>query len=116
MNGGSLGLRTGSYGSLGGGNGSPFPPSPGGGAGGGAALPIQAVAAVFGSGGRKGSKLSLAGSKERRLSWICKVASRRKVGMLLLFVASAAVLLSFVPAFTKGPPPLPTFLLTLQFR
>ncbi|KAJ6801720.1 uncharacterized protein M6B38_195760 [Iris pallida] len=113
--GGSLGLRSGSYGSLqlhgsgngggggGGSNGSSFG-SPGGGTGGGAALPIQAsAAALAGSGGRKNPKLLLpgAGSKERRVPWICKVASRRKVGMLLLFVASAAVLLSFIPAFNK---------------
>ncbi|KAJ6824333.1 uncharacterized protein M6B38_382660 [Iris pallida] len=106
--GGSLGLRSGSYGSLqlhgsgngggaGNGNGSSF-----GSPGGGAALPIQASpAAVGGSGGRKNPKMLLAGSKERRVPWICKVAGRRKVGMLLLLVASAALLLSFVPAFTK---------------
>ncbi|KAG1367801.1 hypothetical protein COCNU_14G002690 [Cocos nucifera] len=39
--------------------------------------------------------------KERFLPWICKLAGRRKIGMLLLLVASAAVVLSFISAMSK---------------
>ncbi|KAJ8485251.1 hypothetical protein OPV22_017736 [Ensete ventricosum] len=86
MTGGSLGLRSGSYGSL-----QQQLQS-------GAALPTQSPPLPA----RKTSKMSLSGSreKERILPRIFKFAGRRKVGMLLLLVASAAVL-SFISAVTK---------------
>ncbi|XP_020099339.1 uncharacterized protein LOC109717823 isoform X2 [Ananas comosus] len=88
MSGGSVGLRSASYGSLqqmahNNSNGSaaelPIPsPSP----------PLAARS--------KPSKTLLSGSreKERFLQWICKIVCRRKVGMLLLLAVSAAVLCS----------------------
>ncbi|RRT79517.1 hypothetical protein B296_00000827 [Ensete ventricosum] len=87
MTGGSLGLRSGSYGSL-----QQQLQS-------GAALPTQSPPLPA----RKTSKMSLSGSreKERILPRIFKFAGRRKVGMLLLLIASAAVL-SFISAVTKG--------------
>lgn len=87
MNGGSLGLRSGSYGSL-----QQQLQN-------GAALPTQSPPLPV----RKTSKMSLSGSrdKEKILPRIFKFAGRRKVGMLLLLVASAAVL-SFISAVTKG--------------
>ncbi|CAL9049910.1 probable hexosyltransferase MUCI70 [Musa acuminata AAA Group] len=86
MNGGSLGLRSGSYGSL-----QQQLQN-------GAALPTQSPPLPV----RKTSKMSLSGSrdKEKILPRIFKFAGRRKVGMLLLLVASAAVL-SFISAVTK---------------
>lgn len=82
--GGSLGIRSGSYGSLdkhlqqqqNGGAG-------GGVIGGGALLPIQTTSRT------KPAKMLK--EKERVFHWIFKFAGRKKVGMLFLCVASAAV-------------------------
>ncbi|XP_008792270.2 uncharacterized protein LOC120112295 [Phoenix dactylifera] len=90
MTGGSLGLRSsGSYGSLQ----SQLHN--------GATLPIQSTSGSVSV--RKPPKMLLQSSreKERFLPWICKLAGRRKIGMLLLLVASAAVVLSFIPAMSK---------------
>ncbi|CAL9084580.1 unnamed protein product [Musa textilis] len=88
MTGGSLGLRSGSYGSL--------QPQLQNGV---AVFPTQLPPILV----RKTSRMSLSGSreKERILPRIFKFAGRRKVGMLLLLVASAAVL-SFVSVVSKG--------------
>ncbi|RRT63730.1 hypothetical protein B296_00030273 [Ensete ventricosum] len=87
MTGGSLGLRSGSYGSL--------QPQLQNGV---AVFPTQSLSILV----RKTSRMSLSGSreKERILPRIFKFAGRRKVGMLLLLVASAAVL-SFVSVVSK---------------
>ncbi|XP_039116547.1 uncharacterized protein LOC120251962 [Dioscorea cayenensis subsp. rotundata] len=90
MTGGSLGLRSGSYGSLQAqinGSSAVVAVSP---------LPTHSTPPPPPS-ARKPSKMLLPGSrdKERCLAWICKLAGRRRVGMLLLLIASAAVLLSF---------------------
>lgn len=89
MTGGSLGLRSGSYGSL----------QQQQQLQNGASLPTVSPPAVL----RKPAKLSLSGSreKERILPRIFKLAGRRKVGMLLLLVASLAVL-SFISVVSKG--------------
>ncbi|XP_010924642.4 LOW QUALITY PROTEIN: probable hexosyltransferase MUCI70 [Elaeis guineensis] len=90
MTGGSLGLRnSGSYGSLQ----SQLHN--------GATLPIQSTSCSVSV--RKPPKMLLQSSreKERFLPWICKLAGRRKIGMLLLLVASAAVVLSFISAMSK---------------
>ncbi|CAL9062827.1 unnamed protein product [Musa banksii] len=85
MTGASLGLRSGSYGSV-------QQPS-------GALLSTQSPPYLF----RKPSKISLSGPREREriLPRICNFAGRRKVRMLLLLVASAAVL-SFITVVSKG--------------
>ena len=91
MTGGSLGLRSsGSYGSL-----QAQPHN-------GAALPIQSTSVSVSI--RKPQKMLLQSSreKERFLLWICKLAGRRKIGMLLVLIASAAVILSFISAMSKG--------------
>nr|XP_018680121.1 PREDICTED: uncharacterized protein LOC103981108 isoform X2 [Musa acuminata subsp. malaccensis] len=87
MTGGSLGLRSGSYGSL--------QPQLQNGV---AVFPTQLPPILV----RKTSRMSLSGSreKERILPRIFKFAGRRKVGMLLLLVASAAVL-SFISVVSK---------------
>ncbi|XVE51344.1 hypothetical protein DITRI_Ditri02bG0032600 [Diplodiscus trichospermus] len=72
MTGGSLGIRSGSYGSL-------DKQLQNGG------LPIQAPSAIR----TKPSKMFK--EKETLVHWICKFAGRKKVGMLLLCVISAAV-------------------------
>lgn len=89
MTGGSLGLRSGSYGSLQQLHNPVFFQ----------ALPINSTPVSV----RKNSKMLLPGAreKERRLSSVCKLASSRKVGMLLLLIISIAVLLSFFYAVTK---------------
>lgn len=97
MTGGSLGLRSGSYGSLQAqinGSSAVVAVSP---------LPTHSTPPPPPS-ARKPSKMLLPGSrdKERCLAWICKLAGRRRVGMLLLLIASAAVLLSF-SIVSKGP-------------
>ena len=89
MNGGSLGMRSGSYGSLlqnqiqqqqqqlqngGAVQTTPLPPPP----------PGYVI-------GRKPTKMFK--EKESCLYWICKFAGRKKVGMLLLCIISAAVFL-----------------------
>ncbi|TYI09671.1 hypothetical protein ES332_A09G089600v1 [Gossypium tomentosum] len=73
MSGGSLGIRSGSYGSLDkqGQNG---------------VLPIQAASAT-----RTKAYSKMLKEKETLIHWICKFAGRKKVGMLLLCVISAAV-------------------------
>ncbi|KAG1346588.1 hypothetical protein COCNU_06G004170 [Cocos nucifera] len=90
MTGGSLGLRSsGSYGSL------------QAQLHNGAALPIQSTSVSVSV--RKPQKMLLQSSreKERFLLWICKLAGRRKIGMLLVLIASAAVILSFISAMSK---------------
>ncbi|XP_008807991.2 uncharacterized protein LOC103720176 [Phoenix dactylifera] len=90
MTGGSLGLRSsGSYGSLQ----SQLHN--------GAALPIQSTSVSVSV--RKPQKTLLQSSreKERFLLWICKLAGRRKIGMLLVLIASAAVILSFISDMSK---------------
>ncbi|XP_042453591.1 probable hexosyltransferase MUCI70 isoform X1 [Zingiber officinale] len=86
MTGVSLGVRSGSYGSLQQQtqNGSLFPSQ------------LQPVTV------RKPAKMSLSGSREKERIWvrICKFAGRRKVGMLLLLVVSVAVF-SFISLFSK---------------
>ncbi|KAF8391344.1 hypothetical protein HHK36_023648 [Tetracentron sinense] len=79
MTGGSLGLRTGSYGSLQ----QQLQNS---------VLPIQTTPIIL----RKPSKMLMTGSreKERFLLRICKFVGRRKVGMLLLGFVSALVFIS----------------------
>ncbi|RRT64133.1 hypothetical protein BHE74_00032325 [Ensete ventricosum] len=85
MTGASLGLRSGSYGSV-------QQHS-------GAVLSTQSPPYLL----RKPSKISLSGPREREriLPRICNFAGRRKVRMLLLLVASAAVL-SFITVVSKG--------------
>ncbi|XP_042389791.1 probable hexosyltransferase MUCI70 isoform X1 [Zingiber officinale] len=86
MTGVSLGVRSGSYGSLQQQtqNGSLF------------LSQLQPVTV------RKPAKMSLSGSREKERIWvrICKFAGRRKVGMLLLLVVSVAVF-SFISLFSK---------------
>ncbi|PKA65356.1 hypothetical protein AXF42_Ash005689 [Apostasia shenzhenica] len=89
MTGGSLGLRTGSYGSL---QQQQLHN--------GTALPIQPSQASA----RKPAKMLPPGPRDKErviLPWICKLCGRRKVGMLLLFVASVAVIFSFVSVLNK---------------
>lgn len=102
MTGGSLGLRSGSYGSL--------QPQLQNGV---AVFPTQLPPILV----RKTSRMSLSGSreKERILPRIFKFAGRRKVGMLLLLVASAAVL-SFISVVSKGLAFLPCFHPVYIFR
>lgn len=90
MTGGSLGLRSGSYGSLQQVHNNAA-----------IALPINTTPPVS---VRKNSKMLLPGyrEKDRRLSWICKLASRKKVGMSLLVIISIAVVLSFLFSISKG--------------
>ncbi|ONK70092.1 uncharacterized protein A4U43_C05F30150 [Asparagus officinalis] len=91
MTGGSLGLRSGSYGSLQQVHNSLCSVS---------TLPITSTPVSV----RKNSKMLLPGSreKERRLSAIFKIASRKKVGMLLLLIiTSIAVVLSFFFAVSR---------------
>lgn len=97
MTGASLGLRSGSYGSV-------QQPS-------GALLSTQSPPYLF----RKPSKISLSGPREREriLPRICNFAGRRKVRMLLLLVASAAVL-SFITVVSKGLACLPFLFLFLH--
>ncbi|KAJ4980602.1 hypothetical protein NE237_031439 [Protea cynaroides] len=87
MTGGSLGLRTGSYGSLQ----QQLQNS--------VVFPIQATPIVV----RKPSKMFIPGSreKERFLQRICKFAGRRRVGMLLLVVVSVVVFMSVLYAVSK---------------
>ncbi|PKU77273.1 uncharacterized protein LOC110094319 isoform X1 [Dendrobium catenatum] len=88
MTGGSLGLRTGSYGSL-----QPQLQN-------GVALPIQSTSVSA----RKPPKMLPLGSREKEkiiLPWICKFCGKRKVGMLLLLIASVAVFLSFISVLNK---------------
>lgn len=88
MTGGSLGLRTGSYGSL-----QPQLQN-------GAALPIQSTS----TSARKPPKMLPLGAREKEkiiLPWICKLCGKRKVGMLLLLIASVAVFLSFISILNK---------------
>ncbi|XP_077251053.1 putative hexosyltransferase MUCI70 [Tasmannia lanceolata] len=87
MTGGSLGLRTGSYGSLQ----QQLQNS--------VVLPIQTTPIVV----RKPSKMLLSGSREKEkfLPWICKIASRRRVGMLLLVLVSVVVFMSLMSALNK---------------
>ncbi|XP_058095400.1 probable hexosyltransferase MUCI70 [Magnolia sinica] len=90
MTGGSLGLRTGSYGSLQ-----------------QQQLLLQNSVAVaiqtMPVSGRKPPKMLLPGlrEKERCRPWICKITGRRRVGMLFLVIISAAVFTSLMSAFTK---------------
>lgn len=91
MTGGSLGIRSGSYGSLDkhGQNG---------------LLPIQNTTRS------KPGKMLKEKEKDKLVHWICKFAGRKKVGMLLLCVISAAVFVwvlyvgkgSFIFSFTCG--------------
>ncbi|KAJ0017955.1 hypothetical protein Pint_10562 [Pistacia integerrima] len=74
MTGGSLGIRSGSYGSL---DKQQLQ-------NGGSLLPVQQTSTRI-----KPSKMFK--EKEGLVPWICKFAGRKKVGMLLLFVISAAV-------------------------
>ncbi|KAI0507943.1 hypothetical protein KFK09_014071 [Dendrobium nobile] len=88
MTGGSLGLRTGSYGSL-----QPQLQN-------GVTLPIQSTSVSA----RKPPKMLPLGSREKEkiiLPWICKFCGKRKVGMLLLLIASVAVFLSFISVLNK---------------
>ncbi|KAJ4975219.1 hypothetical protein NE237_000325 [Protea cynaroides] len=86
MTGGSLGLRTGSYGSLQQHLQNSF------------VLPIQTSPIL-----RKPSKMLVPGSreKERFIQRICKFAGRRRVGMLLLLVASVVVCMSVLSTVSK---------------
>ncbi|XP_068639185.1 probable hexosyltransferase MUCI70 [Aristolochia californica] len=85
MTGGSLGLRTGSYGSL-----QQQLQNP-------AVLPIQTLPT------RKLPKMLISSSreKERFLPRLCKIAGRRKVGMLLVVVFSVVLFTSLMSAITK---------------
>lgn len=87
MTGGSLGLRTASYGSL-----QQQLQN-------GAFLPIHATPLIV----RKNSKTLLSSyrEKERFLSRICKFASRRRVGMLLVVVVSVLVFMSVLSTLCK---------------
>lgn len=87
MTGGSLGLRTASYGSL-----QQQLQN-------GAFLPIHATPLIV----RKNSKTLLSSyrEKERFLSRICKFASRRRVGMLLVVVVSVLVFMSVLSTMCK---------------
>ncbi|XP_043689711.1 probable hexosyltransferase MUCI70 [Telopea speciosissima] len=87
MTGTSLGLRTGSYGSL-----QPQVQNS-------VLLPFQTTPIVL----RKPSKMFVPGSreKERFLQRICKFAGRRRVGMLLLVVVSVLVFMSVLSAVSK---------------
>ncbi|KAI3936992.1 hypothetical protein MKX01_015207 [Papaver californicum] len=87
MTGGSLGLRTASYGSL-----QQELQN-------GAFLPIHATPLIV----RKNSKTLLSNyrEKERFLSRICKFASRRRVGMLLVVVVSVLVFMSVLSTMCK---------------
>lgn len=88
MNGGSLGLRSSSSYGLLQSNNSPF-----------AFLSVSSVPGSTGPNGRKfNSKVLLAGSreKERRLSSVCKIVSRRKMGCFCL------LLLSFFFTLSRG--------------
>lgn len=82
-----MGLRTGSYGSL-----QSQLQS-------GAALPIQSTSLSA----RKPPKMFPLGSREKEkiLPWIFKLCGKRKVGMLLLLIASVAVFLSFISVLNK---------------
>ncbi|KAL5989871.1 hypothetical protein ACLOJK_010766 [Asimina triloba] len=90
MTGASLGLRTGSYGSL------------QQQAANGVVLPIQTAFVNA----RKHGKLSLPGSrdKDKFLPWICKITVRRKVGMFFLLVFSGAIFTSVMSAISKEGP------------
>ncbi|KAK8944723.1 hypothetical protein KSP39_PZI007637 [Platanthera zijinensis] len=91
MTGGSLNLRTGSYGSLQ----QHLQNS--------VALPIQSPPISA----RKPPKMLPPGSKEKEwiiLPWICKFCGRRKVGMLLLLITSVVVILSIVSILNKDAP------------
>ncbi|XP_042520569.1 probable hexosyltransferase MUCI70 [Macadamia integrifolia] len=87
MTGGSLGLRTGSYGSLQ----QQLQNS--------VLLPIQTSPIIV----RKPSKMLLPGSrdKERCVPRICKFAGRRRVGMLLVVAISVLVFMSVLSVITK---------------
>ena len=91
MTGGSLGLRTGSYGSLQ----QHLQNS--------VVLPIQTTPTPPNI-GRKPSKMLLSGAreKERFLHWLCKVAIRRRVVMPLLVLVSIAVFITLMSAISKG--------------
>eukprot|EP00268_Persea_americana_P025880 TRINITY_DN2522_c0_g1_i12.p1 TRINITY_DN2522_c0_g1~~TRINITY_DN2522_c0_g1_i12.p1 ORF type:complete len:617 (+),score=103.40 TRINITY_DN2522_c0_g1_i12:923-2773(+) len=90
MTGGSLGLRTGSYGSLQ----QHLQNS--------VVLPIQTTPTPPNI-GRKPSKMLLSGprEKERFLHWLCKVAIRRRVVMPLLVLVSIAVFITLMSAISK---------------
>ncbi|KAL4186381.1 hypothetical protein AMTRI_Chr09g33610 [Amborella trichopoda] len=88
MTGGSLGLRTGSYGSLH----DQSKISPG--------LPVPNNSPNF---IRKPSKMLISGSreKERFIHWIFKIVGRRKAGMLILVVFSLVIVTSLMSTFYK---------------
>ncbi|KAG9448103.1 hypothetical protein H6P81_014231 [Aristolochia fimbriata] len=85
MTGGSLGLRTGSYGSL-----LQQPPNTAG-------LPIQTQPT------RKPTKMLTSSSREKEkvLSRLCKIACRRRAAMLLIAVFSVLLFTSLMSAITK---------------
>ncbi|KAK8941337.1 hypothetical protein KSP39_PZI010779 [Platanthera zijinensis] len=85
----SLGLRTGSYGSL---QQQQLQN--------GVALPIQSTSISA----RKPPKMLPTGSREKEriiLPWICKFCARRKVGMLLLLITSVVVISSIISVLNK---------------
>lgn len=89
MTGGSLGLRTGSYGSLQ----QHLQNS--------AILPIQTTPPI----GRKPAKMLMSGprDKEKILQWLCKIAARRRVMMLMMpFLVLVSVALFIVLMSTVG--------------
>ncbi|XP_020577199.1 uncharacterized protein LOC110022525 isoform X2 [Phalaenopsis equestris] len=88
MSEGSLGLRTRSYGSL-----QPQPHNSD-------LLPIQSTSVSA----LKPPKMLPFGSRDKEkiiLQWICKLCGKRKVGMVLLLIASVAVFLSFISVLNK---------------
>lgn len=96
MTGGSLGLRSGSYGSL-----QQHLPSD-------ARLPIQQTA----GNGRKNQRMSLSGSKEKGQARIYRLCCPIRVGMYLAFMASVGALMIVMAgvflfrrgrAFNRGP-------------
>ncbi|CAN6465288.1 unnamed protein product [Victoria cruziana] len=90
MTGGSLGLRTGSYGSLQQQQQSPNNVN----------LPIQQPSLLV---VRKPSKMLFSSSKEKErfLPWICKLFGRRRAGMLILAAVSLLVFVSLLSSLYK---------------
>lgn len=91
--GGSLGLRTGSYGSL---QQAALQQQNCN----GVSVSVQSSPVVV----RKMQKMNVSGSreKERILPWISKLVGRKNVGMLLLAIISIVALLTILSAFSKG--------------
>eukprot|EP00268_Persea_americana_P022869 TRINITY_DN22643_c2_g1_i1.p1 TRINITY_DN22643_c2_g1~~TRINITY_DN22643_c2_g1_i1.p1 ORF type:complete len:193 (+),score=25.39 TRINITY_DN22643_c2_g1_i1:368-946(+) len=90
MTGGSLGLRTGSYGSLQ----QHLQNS--------VVLPIQTAPPI----GRKPSKMLVSGTREKEkiLQWVCKIAARRRVMMLMMpffVVVSVALFVVLMSTISK---------------